>query len=108
MIQAVFELGSEKIISEVDGNNLVFLDASNMTVAPLEGLRLDKNGVLEEFPDLREEKEWRKIAIERFKEHMAHFQTEDEKIDYIIQELRKCGYTPLFKQRAGWRPERIR
>ena len=74
----------------------------------IEGIRLSKNGVLKEFPDLENNEDWRKEAINRLKEHMNKMETEREKIDYVKKELEKFGYTALFFQRAGFRPEKFK
>lgn len=108
MIQAVFKLGGDQLLIEVDGNNVMFCDVSDMQLTTIEGLRLDKGGVMKEFPDLKDNPDWRKEAIKRFKEHIKNMKTETERIDYVIMELSKFGYEPLYKRRKGFRPERIR
>jgi len=68
-------------------------------------LRFDKAGVIKEFPDLKDNEEWRFEAIKRFKEKIKSLNNESEVSDYIINELKGCGYKPKFKQRAGFRRE---
>lgn len=104
---ATFQLGGDIVITEVDGNSVMFLDGATGMVAPIEGLRINRAGVIKEFPDLDNDEDWRKKAIDRFKAHIAKMDTEDNKLNYIITDLVKFGYTPLFKQKAGWRPEKI-
>lgn len=77
-------------------------------ITSIEGLKLSKQGCLKEFPDLKDDNEWKKKTIERFKEKMKEFNTEVEKMNYVKEELAKQGYEPLFFQRAGWRPTRFR
>jgi len=106
-IRAVFRLGGELVSTIVDGTNVMFLD-SNGVVTTIEGLKISKSGVIKEFPELENNEEWRKIAIERFKEKIKGFNNELEKTMYIKEELSKFGYEPKFFQRAGFRPEKFR
>ena len=46
-------------------------------------------------------------TIERLKKHVKELKSETRKINYIKDELSKHGYTPLFKQRAGFRPQKF-
>lgn len=108
MIKTTFKLGGEVIEVIVDKTNLMFADAATGTITTIEGLKLSRPGVLKEHPDLEGDDEWKKKAMERLKEHIKKLQGEAKKTDYIIQELTKFGYEGLFKQRAGFRPEKIR
>ena len=105
MIKGTFEFASDRIDVIVDGNILLFCDSNGMATT-IEGLKLDKPGVIKEFPDLKDDDEWRQKAIERLKTHLKTMETDAEKLNYVRDELKKFGWTPLFKQRAGWRPER--
>lgn len=107
MINITFQLGTEFISIKIEGNSLFFMDANSGQVTTLEGLNINKPGVLKEFPDLENEVEWRKIAIERLKEYMRKIESEKEKMNYIIGELSKWGYKPLFYQVAGFRVKKI-
>ncbi len=77
-------------------------------ITPITGLRLSKSGTIKEFPDLKEDEEWKKKAIERLKEKMKKFNTEMDKTEYIKEELIKFGYEPLFYQRAGHRTKKFK
>lgn len=107
MINSSFMLGGEIVEVIVDSNNIMFRDAGSGTTTTIHGLKLDKAGVIREHPDLKDDDEWKKKAIERLKEHIKKFKTEIQKINYIKDELEKFGYTPLFFQRAGHRPEKF-
>ena len=104
MIIGVFELGPEQIEVIVDKDNMMFRDASTGTTTTIHGLKLSKSGVVKEHPDLKDDIEWKKKAIERLKKHVKKFKTEDKKISYIKEDLERYGYTALYKQKAGWRP----
>lgn len=85
----------------------MFRDTSSGVTTTIHGLRLNKAGAIKEHPDLKDDKEWKKKTIERLKQHMKKFKTENQKINYIKNELTKHGYTAKFKQRAGFRAERF-
>ena len=108
MITAIFELGTNRFDVTVDGENIIFLEESSGMAAPIEGLRLDYNGTILEFPDLKDDEDWRKKAIERFKEKIKSLPTESKRIDYVIDDLKKWGYIPLYKIRKGFRPTKIK
>ena len=101
------QFGGDVINILINGNNLMFTDLGGV-VTTIEGLRIVKSGVIKEFPDLENNEEWKKIAIERLKEHIKKFRTEHNKIIYVKDELTKYGYEPLFIQKAGWRPQKIK
>lgn len=106
MILGTFQLASEIQEVIVRGNELLF--AQNGMITTIEGLKLSKSGVVKEFPDLETSDEWRKEAITRLKNHIKQMKTETEAMEYVKEELKKQGYTPLFMQRAGFRPERFK
>jgi len=108
MINATFKLAGELISIKVEGNNLGFFDVGTGLMTTIEGLRLSKAGVLKEHPDLKDNPDWRKIAIDRLKEHMKTYNSEMEKMKYIKEELNKFGYEDLMLTRAGFRPEKFK
>jgi len=107
MIKGTFQIGGEQIEVIINGNSLMFNDISTNTISTIEGLKLSKVGVIKEFPDLKDNENWKKIAIERLKEHIKIFQSENNKLNYVKDELKKFGYESLFKQQAGWRPRKF-
>ena len=107
MIVASFMLGGDIVETIVDANNIMFRDAGSGTTTTIHGLKLDKQGVVREHPDLKDDEDWKKKAIERLKEHIKKYKTEIQKINYIRDELEKFGYTPLYSQRAGFRPKKF-
>jgi len=106
MIKGTFQLGGDIINVIVDKNNVMFTDANNV-ITTIEGLKLNRQGVIREFPDLKDDENWNKKAIERFKKHIQTYSTENSKLNYIMDELKKHGYIPLYKQRAGFRPQKF-
>lgn len=105
MIIGLFQLGGDQVEVIIDKDNTMFRDTSSGTTTTIHGLQLNKPGVMKEHPDLKDNEDWRKIAIERLKQHMKKISSEDAKINYVKNELTKHGYTPMFKQKAGWRPQ---
>lgn len=108
MINATFKIGGDMISVKVEGNNLFFFDIGTGQIAPIEGLRFSKAGVLKEHPDLENNPDWRKIAIERLKEHMKKIRKEIDKIYYIKDELNKFGYEPINFAKKGFRPQKFK
>lgn len=108
MIGVIFDFGGEGVEVRVRGTQVTFrTNQYGGQFAPIEGLRLDKTGVLREFRDLEGRDDWREEAIKRFKEKIKNMQTEDERIDYIMQDLKKFGYIPLYYQKEGFRVRKL-
>ena len=107
MINGTFKLAGDLVSVKIEGNSLAFFDISTGQMTTLEGLRMSKAGVLKEFPDLKHEIDWRKIAIERLKTHMKTIETEMKKMNYIKGELIKFGYEPLHYQKSGFRTRKF-
>ena len=104
----MFYHGNEIVIVKIEGNNIRFgSTVYGSQLATIEGINLDFNGTIREFPDLKDKLEWREIAIDRFKEHIKTLKNEDEIADYIIKELNGKGYTPKLLQKAGFRSKKL-
>lgn len=102
----LFKFGGDLIETVWSEQGLMFYDpSSNMWTSP-EGLRITKTGVIKEFPDLENDDEWKKKALQRLKDHIKSLKTEDEIQNYIINELIKYGYEPMCIQKAGHRPKK--
>lgn len=108
MYKATFKFGGDYLEAIYSQHGLMFNDVSSNTLTTIEGLRLNKHGVVKEFPDLEDDINWRSKAIQRFKEHINKMKNEEEVINYIIIELKKHGYEPLFTQRSGFRIKKIK
>lgn len=109
MIEILLQFGPDFILVRVDGHNVQFANtAFGAYYAPIEGLQLSKQGVEKEFPDLKDKPEWRAEAIQRFKNMIVNLKNEVQVADYIIGELRKVGYKPLYLQKKGFRREVIK
>lgn len=98
----------EKVIVIINGNDIKFGNTMyGAVLANLQGMKLSYNGVVREFPDLKDNPLWRELAIERFNEKIKSLPTEEQKSDYIVSDLRGHGYVPKLKQVGGFRPIRI-
>lgn len=108
MIALQFNHASEIVLVHINGNSVTFGSTIfGAKMADISGLKLDFHGTIREFPDLKDDLNWREKAIERFKKHIKGLKDEDKISDYIIYELRNKGYTPRLKQKPGFRPVRI-
>lgn len=108
MIGVIFKLGPEFVKVTIEsGNQIYFQNKETGThKAKLEHMRLNKSGVIKEFPDLQDNPEWRKIALERFESKVKSFENESLAMEYVVKEFRKMGYSPEYLQRTGYRPRR--
>ena len=108
MILGTFRLGGDQTEVVVRGTELLFRSTETQQITSIEGLRLSKAGVLKEFPDLKNNNEWKEVAIERLKKKVKSFKTELERLEYVKGELIKFGYEALFWQRGGHRPQKFK
>lgn len=108
MIKSTYRLGGDNTEVIVRRDELMFFDVGAGVMTTLDGLKISKGGVIKEFPDLEEDDEWKKKAIERLKENIKKYKTEMDKTNYVKDELIKFGYEPLFYQRAGHRPKKFK
>lgn len=107
-IQSVFQLGSERIAIRIIGDNVLFIDFQTNMMSPIEGLQLSKEGTIKEYPDLKDDKEWKNKAIQRFVDKIKSLPSETERNKWLIEEMKKMNYTPLYSQRNGFRPQKIK
>jgi hypothetical protein len=107
MIGVVFRFGGEVIMVRIDGFNCYFKTSQSNLYSTIDGLKLNKSGVIKEHPDLKDKEEWRKIAIKRFKEKLKKMKSEKQRMEYVINDLTKFGYISLYYQRQGFRPIKI-
>lgn len=106
-----FTIGNQIGIMKINGNNIEYgkMFGGNMVFMPIEKLKFDYAGIIKEFPDLKDkpEQEAHTIAHERFKDKVKNMNSESEVCEYVISEIRKFGGIPQYKQRAGFRKEKI-
>lgn len=107
MIGVIFQFGTDIIEVRVKDNNVFFRNNISPNFSDIDGIKLDKSGVIKEFPDLKGKEDWQKQARERFKDRIRKIDGEENRIKYIIEDLRKFGYIPLYLQKQGFRPKRL-
>jgi len=104
MIGVIMKLGSEIVEVRVQGNQVLFRTGQfGGAFTTLAGLKLSKAGVVKEFPDLEDKENWKEITIKRFKEKIKNINNEMDKIKYIVDDLSKFGYVPLYLNQQGHR-----
>ena len=107
----IFELGGDMALVRFSGNDVVFStsDSNFQQYSPIEGLRLSRDGILKEFPDLKKSNlsdgELRGEAVKRFKEKIRGFETDLETKEYLIEEFENMGYTLKTIKKKGWRAQ---
>ena len=109
MIDLDLLFNNEIVKVRITGNNILFGKASNNGyMATIDKLQLSKSGVIKEFPDLKDDNNWRDKAIERFKKKVSDMNSEPEVAKYVVNDLAKFGYKPLKMTRSGFRPKNIK
>lgn len=112
MRDLIFRLGTENVAVQIHNKQVLFckLQGGIPKYSPIDGLQLNVAGILKEFPDLKdkEEKEIKKIAIERFKEHIKSLPSEDEIQEYVTNDLKKHGYKLTHIRKPGHRQRRVK
>lgn len=109
MIDVMFKYGTEIILVRIRDGKVFFATSTyGGSLTTIEGLKLSHSGVIKEFPDLIGNENWRREAIKRFEKKIDSFKTEEEIYQYIITDLKKYGYVPMWKQKPGFRMEKIK
>ena len=109
MIEVILYFGQDIIMVRIQGHRVTFVNSSYGGVeSTIEGLKLSKSGVIKEYPDLKDKEDWKEQAILRFKQKIKELNQEEAICEYIIMDLKKFGYVPKFKQKQGFRREKIK
>ncbi len=101
-MKLTFEKLGEKVEICINGHHLLFSQGT-IQMATIDGLRLDYDGVVKEYPNLKDDKEWRIKAIENFKNKIKELDTEKEVAQYVIKDLKKHDYELTNAQKDGFR-----
>ena len=108
MIGVIFMFASDMVEVRVEGNHVLFRSGMTPGWATIDGLQMSYDGVCKEFPDLKGDINWKAQAVERFKDKIYSYETEVEKMDYIVNDLKKHGYIPKYVQKGGRRVKRVK
>lgn len=109
MMEILFNRANEVVIVRIAGHKVEFGNTVfGAKLATIDGLKLDYNGAIREFPDLTDDVEWRAKAIERFKEHIKTLDNESAIGKYCIEELKKHGYVATTYQKQGGRAVKLK
>ena len=108
MIDLLFYFGNELILIRIDKNVVLFGNTQyGNRLASIDGIKLNKEGSIKEFLDLKDDSKWKEKTIQRFKEKINKFNSEKEIAKYIIDDLKKFGYVPKAMQVMGHRWVRL-
>jgi len=110
MIDVIMQFGTDIIMVRVKGNSVSFGSkvGHNPMMATIDGLKLSRSGVIKEFPELADTDNWREEAIAKFKDKIKGLNDENKIVSYVVDDLSKFGYKPLYKQKQGMRIERFK
>lgn len=108
MIGLIFKLGNEVVETRIVGTEVYYRTSTfGSQFVPIDSVFFSKAGVIKEFPDLEGDEAWKAKALERLKSKLKSFKNEKACSDYILEEFKKMGYIPLYRQRSGFRTEVI-
>lgn len=101
-MKLTFEKMGEITEINIMGHNLLF-SCGHRQLATIDGLKLDYEGVIKEYPELKDAKDWRIKAIVRFKEKIKTLKGEKEVAKYLVEDLLKHHYKLINAQQDGFR-----
>ena len=108
MIELIFERAGEYTFIRIEGHKVLFSTSTAYNqAAGIEGLKLDYQGVISQFPELKGHSLWRQEAIELFKEHIKKLDKEPLIAEYLQKDLKNYGYKPLYKKEKGRRIHKL-
>jgi len=108
LIDLIFQFGSDVVMVRIKDNNIFFRTSQFARFGDIDGIKLKKVGVLKEFPDLKDKEDWQSIARTRFKDKIKQMKTERQRADYVIDDLKKYGYQPMYEQIKGFRTKKLK
>ena len=109
MIGTIFEFAGEIVEVRINDTNCLFRTKQfGGALAPIDSIKLDKEGSIKEHPDLKDREDWREETIKRFKKKIKSYDNEKQRMKYIIEDLKKYGYKPMYIAIDGMRPKKIK
>ena len=64
--------------------------------------------VIRQFPELEYDQEWRTKAYKKLVDIINTYKTDDDKIKYIIKELKPHGFVAKYVMKKGFRPKAVK
>lgn len=108
MIDVIFQFGTEVIMVRVLNKEILFkTSAFGGGFVSIEGLKLSRIGTIKQFPNLKDRDDWRTEAIKMYKLNLNKMESETQRMNYVIEELRKHGYKGLYWQDEGFRRKKF-
>ena len=107
MIGIIFDFAGQVVEVRVVNEKVFFRTSQFIQWADIDGMKLDKQGVIKEFPDLNDDVYWKQKARDRFKDKIKKMDNEEQRAKYVIEDLTKFGYKPLYMQKQGFRPVKL-
>ena len=108
MIGIVFQFGADVVEVRIENKTVFFRTSQFTNFGDIDGIKLNKVGVLREFPDLKDKEDWMSIARQRFKDKIKQMDTERKQADYVREDLQKYGYVAMWEQVQGHRPKKFK
>lgn len=106
MIGIIFQFGGEVVEAKINGTAIFFRTSTyGSQFVSIDSLYFSKEGVIKEYPDLKDNPQWKVEAINRFKEKLKGLASENKISEYLITDLEKFGYVAKYKQKQGHRVE---
>jgi len=112
-VDLVFRRGTELAGIQILGDKTLRFGkqvGSNFVYSGIEGLKLSIQGILQEFPDLKDktDKEIKEEGLKRFLEHLKSLKNDIEIMKYLQRDLVKHGYQLQLYMRKGHRPVKVK
>jgi D-mannonate dehydratase len=108
MIGLIFSFADAIIEVRINGHQVLFRNSTfGSQFATIDGIQLSYQGVVREFPELKDSKNWKVEAISKFKDQIKSLDSEEKISKYVVEDLTKWGYKLIARQKQGHRVEKI-
>ena len=108
MIGLIFRFATDIVEVRISGNTVLFRNSTfGSAYATIDGIQLNYEGVIREFPELKDSVTWRSEAVAKFKDKIKDLNDETKIVHYVVEDLTKFGYVLIARQKQGHRVEKI-
>ena len=104
----MFEYRGETVELRYTDNNLLVRSSTYGSEFSYIYSSFDKDKVSNEFPELINDDDWRQKAYHKLLEKLNSYNTDDNKIKYLINELKPYGYIATHIIKQGHRVQRVK